>query len=199
MAGGPSAPGLVIAAARSGALGFLAGGYKTADAMRAEITAVRSAGVTAFGVNVFVPGAPASDRAAVSAYVESLRDDARRVGAEPGSPSWDDDHWADKAGVLLASLPPVVSFTFGCPAAGLIRDLQDGGTLVAVTVTTSTRQQAQRVRALTRCAFRVPRRARTAARSPIPAAAAGRPAGPGQRPGSGGQRGRAADGQDQRC
>ena len=56
MAGGPSTPGLVVAAGRSGALGFLAGGYKTAEAMRAEITAVRAAGVTAFGVNVFVPG-----------------------------------------------------------------------------------------------------------------------------------------------
>lgn len=135
MAGGPSTPALVIAAARSGALGFLAGGYKTADAIRAEITAVRSAGVTAFGVNVFMPGAPASDPAAVSAYVTSLRDDARRVGAEPGRAAWDDDHWADKVGVLTASPPPVVSFTFGCPAAGLIRNLQDGGSLVVVTVT----------------------------------------------------------------
>ncbi len=197
MAGGPSAPGLVIAAARSGALGFLAGGYKTADAMHAEITAVRSAGVTAFGVNVFVPGAPASDRAAVSAYVESLRDDARRVGAEPGSPSWDDDHWADKVGVLLASLPPVVSFTFGCPAAGLIRDLQDGGTLVVVTVTDRHEAaSAAGAGADALCVQGPEAGAHRGTFANLPAAAADRPAGPGQRPGSGGQRGRAADGQD---
>ena len=135
MAGGPSTPALVIAAARSGALGFLAGGYQTAEALRAEITAVRAAGVTAFGVNVFVPGGPAGDPAAVSAYVASLRDDARRVGAEPGQPAWDDDHWADKIAVLMASAPPVVSFTFGCPDPDVTRSLRGGGSLVAVTVT----------------------------------------------------------------
>jgi nitronate monooxygenase len=36
MAGGPSTAGLVAAAARAGAFGILAGGYKTADAVRAE-------------------------------------------------------------------------------------------------------------------------------------------------------------------
>jgi nitronate monooxygenase len=135
MAGGPSTPDLVIAAARSGALGFLAGGYKTAGAMGAEIDAVRAAGVTAFGVNVFVPGAPAGDQAGVSAYVTSLGEDARLVGAKPGQPTWDDDHWADKIAVLMASAPPVVSFTFGCPPAEVIRGLRHSGSLVAVTVT----------------------------------------------------------------
>ncbi len=135
MAGGPSTPDLVIAAARSGALGFLAGGYQTARAMQAEISAVRAAGVTAFGVNVFVPGAPAADPAAVSAYVASLGADARLVGAELGQPTWDDDHWTDKIAVLTASAPPVVSFTFGCPPVEVIRSLRHGGSLVAVTVT----------------------------------------------------------------
>jgi nitronate monooxygenase len=135
MAGGPSTPGLVIAAARSGALGFLAGGYKPAEMMLAEISAVRAAGVPSFGVNVFVPGDPARDPGSVSAYVASLREDARLLGAAPGEPSWDDDHWADKITVLLADRPVVVSFTFGCPPADVIRSLQEGGTLVAVTVT----------------------------------------------------------------
>ena len=39
MAGGPSTAELVIAAARAGALGFLAAGYKTPGAMAAEIAA----------------------------------------------------------------------------------------------------------------------------------------------------------------
>ncbi len=42
MAGGPSTPALVIAAAEAGALGFLAGGYKTAADMASEIARVRS-------------------------------------------------------------------------------------------------------------------------------------------------------------
>jgi len=56
MAGGPSTTELVIAAARAGALGFLAAGYKTPAAMAAEITAVRAATPEPFGVNVAVPG-----------------------------------------------------------------------------------------------------------------------------------------------
>jgi nitronate monooxygenase len=42
MAGGPTTADLVIAAGRAGALGFLAAGYKTPEAMAAEITAVTS-------------------------------------------------------------------------------------------------------------------------------------------------------------
>ena len=42
MAGGPSTPDLVIAAADAGAVGFLAAGYKTPAAMAAEIATVRA-------------------------------------------------------------------------------------------------------------------------------------------------------------
>lgn len=38
-------------------------------------------------------------------------------------------------GPLSADPPPLVSFTFGCPPAGLIAALSDAGCLVAVTVT----------------------------------------------------------------
>src|SRR5262249_10492939 len=82
MAGGPSTTGLVAAAARAGALGFLAGGYKTAAALGAEMDTLRASGTRDFGVNVFVPGSPAGDAAAVSAYVASLR----VSGGEPGEP-----------------------------------------------------------------------------------------------------------------
>ena len=40
MAGGPTTAALVIAAAEAGALAFLAAGYKSADAMTAEMAAV---------------------------------------------------------------------------------------------------------------------------------------------------------------
>src|SRR5258708_16352654 len=87
MAGGPSTTALVAAAAQAGAFGFLAGGYKTAAAIRTEMDALRAAGTRNFGVNVFVPGSPASDGGAVSAYVGSLRADAARVGAEVREPA----------------------------------------------------------------------------------------------------------------
>src|SRR5215472_7355586 len=75
MAGGPSTTELVIAAARAGALGFLAAGYKTPEAMAAEIAAVRAATGEPFGVNVFVPGAPCADAEALRRYLDSLSPD----------------------------------------------------------------------------------------------------------------------------
>ncbi|HEX3922003.1 MAG TPA: nitronate monooxygenase [Streptosporangiaceae bacterium] len=135
MAGGPSTPGLVAAAAEAGGFGFLAGGYKKAAAVADEMTAVRAAGAQAFGVNLFVPGAPAGDTPAVAAYIAALRADAEQVGAEPGEPRWDDDDWEAKVSLLLGDPPAAVSFTFGCPPPGLIADFRRAGTLVGITVT----------------------------------------------------------------
>jgi nitronate monooxygenase len=130
MAGGPSTPELVIAAADAGALGFLAAGYKTPAAMIAEIAAVRAATDGPFGVNVFVPGTPCADPAALDRYLGTLRH------AGPlGEAAWDDDGFDGKVAALLADPPPLASFTFGCPPAEMIRALQDAGTLVMVTVT----------------------------------------------------------------
>jgi len=128
MAGGPSTPALVSAAASAGALAFLAAGYKTGPAMVAEISAVRAAGVTGFGVNVFVPGERAPGGGDLSRFLLSL-------GAGAGPASWDDDGYEDKVAALLADPPPAVSFTFGCPAAPLISAFRRAGSVVIVTVT----------------------------------------------------------------
>jgi nitronate monooxygenase len=130
MAGGPSTADLVIAAAGAGALGFLAAGYKTPAAMAAEITAVRAATAEAFGVNVFVPGAPCADHGELNRYLGSLR-----TAGPLGDGTWDDDGFDGKVAALLADPPAVASFTFGCPPAEVIRALRDAGSLVAVTVT----------------------------------------------------------------
>ncbi len=134
MAGGPSTTGLVTAASGAGALAFLAAGYKTAAAMRSEMDAVRAAGMP-FGVNVFVPGAPAADRAALTRYLAELEPDAAALGVRPGSPDWDDDDWDAKLAALLADPPAVASFTFGCPDEGVIAALRAAGSQVWVTVT----------------------------------------------------------------
>ncbi len=130
MAGGPSTAGLVVAAARAGALGFLAAGYKTAEAVTAEIAVVRAAIGEPFGVNVFVPGAPGGDPAELHRYLDSLSADGT-----VGDASWDDDHFDAKIAALLADPPPVVSFTFGCPPAEVVTALQRSGATVIVTVT----------------------------------------------------------------
>ena len=128
MAGGATTTDLVIAAAGAGALGFLAAGYKTPAAMIAEMTAVRAATAEPFGVNVFVPGLPYPDAARLARYVGSL-------GPAAGDAGWDDDSFDGKIAALLADPPAVTSFTFGCPAAGIIQALQDAGSAVVVTVT----------------------------------------------------------------
>ena len=142
MAGGPSTPALVVAAGEAGALAFLAAGYKTAEAMVDEVRAVRAATPAPFGVNVFVPGVPAADPSAVSAYVASLAGDADAVGAMPGKPRWDDDHWEAKIDALLADPPPVVSFTFGCPPRRTVQALAEAGSVVVVTVTAASEAAA---------------------------------------------------------
>jgi nitronate monooxygenase len=130
MAGGPSTADLVIAAARAGALGFLAAGYKTPGAMAAEIAAVRAATSQPFGVNVFVPGTPRSDAAALARYLTSLG-----TAADLGAATWDDDGFDGKVAALLAGPAPAVSFTFGCPPAEVISALQHAGSIVVITVT----------------------------------------------------------------
>ena len=136
MAGGPSTVDLVAAVTAAGALGFLAGGYKKAEDMAAEMEAVRAAGVAAFGVNVFVPGRPTADPGRVSTYVATLGPEAAALGVDPGPPSWDGDDYERKLEALLARPPAVASFTFGLPDIGVVRSLQSVGSMVVLTVTT---------------------------------------------------------------
>ena len=72
MAGGPSTPELVVAAARAGSLGFLGGGYKTPDALADQIAEVRLAGVP-FGVNLFAPNPVPVDPGAYDTYRDRIK------------------------------------------------------------------------------------------------------------------------------
>jgi nitronate monooxygenase len=136
MAGGPTTVSLVTAVSAAGAFGFLAGGYRRATDLAADLEAVRDAGVEAFGINLFVPGRPAEDARRLTSYVASLEAEAAALGASLGEPTWDDDDYPAKLEVLLARPPALVSFTFGLPAKEVMRSLQAAGTLVVVTVTT---------------------------------------------------------------
>jgi nitronate monooxygenase len=143
MAGGPSTPELAIAVCEAGGLGFLAAGYKRADAMGAEIAAVREGTDLPFGVNVFVPGADPADPALVARYVERLKPEAQRLGVELGAPKFDDDDWERKLELLCSERPAVASFTFGCPSERTIERLHDAGVAAWVTVT----REAEAIRA----------------------------------------------------
>jgi NAD(P)H-dependent flavin oxidoreductase YrpB (nitropropane dioxygenase family) len=143
MAGGPSKPELVTAAARAGFVAQLAGGYTSAAALAEQLAAVRGAGVESFGVNLFVPNPVPVDRREYDAYRRSLLPEAERFGVElPGEPVEDDDAWAEKLDLLIASPVPLVSFTFGLPAPRDIAALRASGAVTAQTVTTADEARA---------------------------------------------------------
>lgn len=136
MAGGPTTEALASAVATAGAFPFLAGGYRTPDAMAGEIEQLRSLGLP-FGVNVFVPSPAPVDVAAFRAYATELQPDADVYGvAVDTEPVADDDHWSDKLALLIEHPAPVVSLTFGLPDPQEIRALQRAGSCVLATVTT---------------------------------------------------------------
>jgi nitronate monooxygenase len=136
MAGGAGTPALVAAAARADGLGFLAGGYRTAEALAGQIAEVRADGAV-FGVNLFAPHPVPVDPGAFRDYARALAPEALVYGIdlEAAGIVEDDDHWRDKVDLLLSDPVPVVSFTFGIPEAAVIAALRAAGTLVVQTVT----------------------------------------------------------------
>ena len=86
MAGGPTTPALAAAVSEAGGLGFLAARYKTAEAVRADIAAVRSTTARPFGINLFYPTRDEVDEAAIAAYADRLRAEVERYGVDVGDP-----------------------------------------------------------------------------------------------------------------
>ena len=144
LSGGPSTPELAAAVSGAGGLGFLAAGYKTADAIDAEIDATRTLTERPFGVNVFARPAAGQPREAVEEFIAELAPEAERLGVELGEPRHTDDEYDAKIDVLARQAPAVASFTFGCPTAWEITALKGQGCEVWVTVTSP--DEAQRAR-----------------------------------------------------
>lgn len=136
MAGGAGTPRLAAAVAEAGGFPILAAGYKSADALRAEIAETRRLTGAPIGVNVFVPQHTETAQEDLDRYRDRLAPEAQRLGVGLGDPVWDDDVWDAKLALLLADPVPLVSFTFGCPPGEVIRELQRRGSLAVITVTT---------------------------------------------------------------
>ena len=133
MAGGASTPNLVVAASDACGLGFLAGGYKTPQALAAQIVEVRQRTDHAFGVNLFMPQAPLTDRAAVESFRDLL---GREYGLSLGQIADADNDWfAEKVALVIAHRVPVVSFTFGLPSDDVLERMHNAGSFLIATVT----------------------------------------------------------------
>ncbi|WP_082973635.1 nitronate monooxygenase family protein [Mycobacterium sp. E2327] len=136
MAGGPTTPAMVSAATQAGALGMLAAGYKTVDAVEAEIKKVRAEGIP-FGINVFAPNPLPVDPDSYRAYAAIVQKDADQFGLTlPTEPIDDTDRFDEKIALLLDDPVPLVSFTFGIPPREVITALKRANTVVVQTVTT---------------------------------------------------------------
>lgn len=138
MAGGPTTPELVLAAGRTGGFGFLAAGYRNAEALAGQIGAVRRE-QELFGVNLFAPNPVPVDEAEFRRYAGAIAEEAARYGLDARAAPIveDDDHWSDKIDLLRSDPVPMVSFTFGIPERAVIAALRAVGTLTAATVTSA--------------------------------------------------------------
>jgi len=135
LGGGPSTPELAAAVTAAGGLGFIAAGYRTVDETAVQLAAARGQTDGPLGLNLFVPGAPVVDRDSVDVYARRLAAWAAQRDLPLGAPRHDDDHWAGKLALAEAHAPDVVSFTFGCPEASIVRRLRHAGSEVWVVVT----------------------------------------------------------------
>jgi nitronate monooxygenase len=145
LAGGPSTPELAVAVCNAGGLGFIAAGYKRADAVREQIARVRAATDQPFGVNIFVPSSEPVDPETITDYLDELAPDAERHQVELGEPRHDDDDWEGKLQLVCDERVAVVSFTFGCPHVAVLERLQRCG--IAVWITVTDRDEARQAQA----------------------------------------------------
>ena len=136
MAGGPGTPALAAAVSDVGGLGFVATGYKPPEAVAADLEAVRALTTAPFGVNLFVVEHYRPDASALDAYRRSLEPLAAQFDVTLGEPRWDDDAWRAKLELVYDARPDMVTFTFGCPSASVLRQLADLEVHAGVTVTT---------------------------------------------------------------
>jgi nitronate monooxygenase len=135
LAGGPSTPALAAAVTEAGGLGFLAGGYLSAEQLAERLAHARRLTRGPLGVNLFVPAAGPTDPSTYADFVDRLRGWTSDRGLELGEPRFDDDAWAGKLDLIRRARPAVASFTFGCPEPAVIRALQEDEIEVWVTIT----------------------------------------------------------------
>lgn len=128
---GVSSPDMAAAVANTGGLGSIGVGATNAAGTRTMIAAVRERTNRSFNVNLFCHRPAAPDTTIDAAWIERLRPEFERLGAEPPAalaPIYksflEDD---DMLAALLEERPPVVSFHFGVPALDRIRALRDAG------------------------------------------------------------------------
>jgi nitronate monooxygenase len=130
---------LAVAVSNAGGLGSLPCAMLSPEAMRSELAAIQAQTDKPFNVNFFCHTPPEFSteretawRAALSPYFEAFGIDPGTVAAGPGRAPFS----YEAADVLEELKPPVVSFHFGLPAAGLLDRVRAWGAKVLSSATT---------------------------------------------------------------
>lgn len=130
---------LAIAVSNAGGLGSLPAAMLSADALRAEVEAIRANTTRPFNVNFFCHDDPAFDaerdakwRATLAPYYDELGVARDAITAAPARAPFNDDH----ASVLEALRPAVVSFHFGLPHDALLDRVRNTGAKILSSATT---------------------------------------------------------------
>lgn len=136
MAGGPSTPALVNAAADAGSLGFLAGGVMPVEQLEKELAQLQRP----FGVNLFRPQIQTPKPSDIDELAALLSSPFREFGLdEPVIPKPDlSNGWPEKFQAVLNARPEVFSCTFGIFDAEEFAQLKAKGIEAWVTVTNVT-------------------------------------------------------------
>ena len=130
---------LAIAVNQAGGLGALPCAMLSAEAIRAEVAAIRAQGAHPFNLNFFCHVPPSPDPAREGAWRRKLAGDYARFGldpstmpAGPGRRPFD----ADMLTLMRELRPPVISFHFGLPEESLLAPLREWGCRILSSATT---------------------------------------------------------------
>ena len=130
---------MAIAVSNAGGLGSLPCAMLSPDAMRSELTAIRTGTDKPYNVNFFchTPPEPSAEReatwrAALAPYYAEFGIDAASIPTGPGRNPFS----AEVANLLAEFKPPVVSFHFGLPSEALLAQVRGWGSKVLASATT---------------------------------------------------------------
>jgi nitronate monooxygenase len=130
---------LAIAVSNAGGLGALPAAMLAPEALRAELAALRAGTTRPWNVNFFCHRPPAPDAARAAAWRRALEPYYRELGLDPGvePPGAARVPFSGEVADLVEPFrPPVVSFHFGLPEAGLLDRVKRWGATVLATATT---------------------------------------------------------------
>lgn len=136
---GSQGSALAIAVCKAGGLGSLPCAMLDAATITAEVAAIRAATARPFNLNFFCHAPPRIDAAREQAWAARLAPYFAELGLDPAATSavparlpFD----AALAEVVEALRPPVVSFHFGLPDAGLLARVRATGARILASATT---------------------------------------------------------------